>query len=225
MWRGAGSPHAIPGKEWHTTIFHTSIGRNAVSKMELKEIPFDQGTEPINAPTQKTTSLWCTPKVFPHVMNKFGSLKTSMQAGSLNKPRLSESGAFSTAGSKAYTPAMCKMLAEVAHELLKTRRSWAEIVFSPSRRLGDELEAEQVASAMRASAPKASHQGTSTQSNAEPASANAHGWEFEINVRDASTSMVDPSKFKWKSRPVNVLLDSCSDAHIFCDRDAFITYL
>ena len=220
VWRGAGPPHAIPGKEWHTTIFHTSIGKNAVNKMELKGIPFDQGAEPINAPTQKTTSLWSTPKVFPLVMNKFGSLKMSIQTGSLNKPRVSESGAFSTAGSEEFTSTMCKMLAEVAQELLKTRRSWAEIVSTPPNRLGNALEAEQLESAIRASAPAPSLPITTA-----PASVSAHGWEFEINARDASTSMVDPSKFKWKSKPVHILLDSCSDAHIFCDRDAFITYL
>ena len=225
VWRGAGSPHAIPGKEWHTTIFHTSIGKSAVSKMELKEIPFDQGAEPINVSSQKTTSLWCTKKVFPLVMNKFGSLKTSMKAGSLSKPRLGESGAFSTAGSEVYTPAMCEMLAEVAHELLKTRRSWAEVVSSPSRRLGDELEAEQVETAMRASASEAAKESHQNGTTMAPVSVSAHGWDFEINARDASTSMIDPSKFKWKSKPVHILLDSCSDAHIFCDRDAFITYL
>ena len=122
VWRGAGSPHAIPGKEWHSTIFHTEVGKKAVSSMQLKEIPFDQGAEPINAPTQKTTSLWCTKKVYPLVMNKFGSLKTTMQSGTLKTPRQNESGAFSTSGSEAYPPAMCELLAEVAHELLKKRR-------------------------------------------------------------------------------------------------------
>ena len=53
-------------------MFDTSMGTKAIESMQLKEVPFDQGAAPINAATQKTTALWCTPNVYKFVMSDEG---------------------------------------------------------------------------------------------------------------------------------------------------------
>ena len=118
--RGGSSPFAIPGKEWHTTVYDTSIGKKAIEVLKLKEVPFDQGAPPINASTQKTTSFHCTPKIYPLVMRKFGALKVSPMLGKSLKGGTA-SGEYATKGSEVYTPGMFKMIAEVTHEFAKQR--------------------------------------------------------------------------------------------------------
>ena len=116
--RGRNSLFAIKGKEWHTTMFDTSMGVKAIESMQLNEVPFDQGAAPISAATQKTTSFWCTPEVYKIVMKDFGSLKLKTEGVvSLKTIRKQKGTPFRTAGSEEYNSVMCEMLAHVARQL------------------------------------------------------------------------------------------------------------
>jgi hypothetical protein len=183
--RGGNSPFAIPGKEWHTTVYDTSIGKKAIEVLKLKVVPFDQGAPPINASTQKTTSFHCTPKIYPLVMRKFGSLKVSPMLGKSLKGGADRAGVqFATKGSEVYTPGMCKMIVELAQEY--TRQLLSTAIKLPSKQM-------------------------------------AHQMELRIGAQNANTSLVKASEYGWRPKTSKALLDSGADAHIWIDRDAYLT--
>ena len=95
-------------------MFDTSMGTKAIESMQLKEVPFDQGAAPINAATQKTTALWCTPNVYKFVMSDEGfriaEVESRGSERSLKTVRKESGTPFRTAGSEACNPAMCRML-------------------------------------------------------------------------------------------------------------------
>ena len=119
--RGTGSPFAIPGKEWHTTIFHTDMGAAFAKWAPLSEVHFDQCSPPINAPTQKTTAMHCTSRAYPVVLAAFGSLKCKHPDGHEKSLRTTDSDGvhFNTADPEVYTEGMCRLIAYVAHLLLR----------------------------------------------------------------------------------------------------------
>ena len=183
--RGGNSPFAIPGKKWHTTVYDTTIGKKAIEVLKLKEVPFDQGAPPINASTQKTTSFHCTPKIFPLVMRRFGSLKVSPMLGKSLKGG-ADGMQFATKGSEVYTTGMCKMIADLTQEY--TRLLLSSTSETPSKQM-------------------------------------AHQMELRIDAQNANTSLVKAGNYKWKAKTSKALLDSCADAHIWIDQDAYLNLM
>ena len=120
--RRAGSPFAIPGRERHSTMWDTDVGKALTKVLGLVSIFGDQCPPPSNALHQKTTQ-WSVTKYWLVPASKDLNLKCNHPKnshGTLRSPATATT-VFATADTGVYTGGLCKVLVRVSLEGQKAR--------------------------------------------------------------------------------------------------------
>ena len=178
-----------------------------VERHAFQTLYFDQCAKPMYAKSQKTTDMRGTKRVFPLLVNRFGSLKCVHKRAADHERSLvtvdGDGREFNTDGSEIYTRGMCKLVALVAMDLLRIRRADSSSPLLRQPGVSNDLSEKRQLASMRMApltAPK-----------------------FLKSAPMAS--LIPYSSIAWGNALHHVLTDNCSDAHIVTDKSCFISYV
>ena len=107
--RGSDSAFAIPGQEQHSSMFHITCVRDALRKCSSRPVYFDQ--QPLGATSLKTTVVYGSPDILPHLDELLGSTPLAVPDGSKSTVGFNEQQQSKASALKQYPLGMRVRLA------------------------------------------------------------------------------------------------------------------